>query len=363
MTIVDKVISLLNANGAMPLSDIYAGLPEHTQASIRGNINRYLGNKDAVIRRVDRGVYSVIEIVRITEQESGEKSIDYTVSYYVGKQMLTYFHQGYLTNADIPSGIYQRMDNFPLFEDLEEHKQSLQGILAHADVRDILPKLRSDYFDLLVTDPPYRVTSGGNKSKGAPKGMLSSNDGRIFQFNDLAFSDWIPDAYRILKPGAQAYIFTNFLNLRALWEECEKAGFKIHNLLVWMKNTANPSRWYMSNREFILYLYKKGPGQPASITDCGSKAVHQFKNIIGDKLHETEKPVDLLRMYVKNSCKPAGWVIDPFGGSMSTMAACLMEQAKCFTCEIDEKYIMPGVNRIKALLQFGQDMAHTVLPA
>jgi len=39
--------------------------------------------------------------------------------------------------------------------------------------------------DLIVNDPPYKVIGGGNKSPDAPKGCLSKNDGKIFEFNNL----------------------------------------------------------------------------------------------------------------------------------------------------------------------------------
>ena len=232
-------------------------------------------------------------------------------------------------------------------------------MLVNADARDVLSRIKDKSFDCLVTDPPYKVISGGNKSKGSPRGMLAKNDGKIFRCNDIRFDEWLPEMYRILKPGAQAYVFTNLLNLRDLWDCAESCGFRIHNLLVWEKNTANPSRWYMKNAEYILYMYKPGNGQPVSIKDCGSKMVHQFNNIVGNKVHETEKPVNLLKMYIQNSCPLNGWVIDPFAGSNSTMTAALLSGMRCFACEMDEKYIGPAVERISGLLQTGTDpLAH-----
>lgn len=358
MTIVEKVINLLDANGDMTLGQIYEHLPEHTKASIRGNINRYLKRPEAKIRRIDKGVYSVIEIVKVDKMDDGTSSINYTATYYSEDKLIQYIHEDFQITEAVEAGVYQRMDDFESFEDLENHMTSLRGVFCRADAREVMAKLKSESFDLLVTDPPYKTISGGNKAKGAPKGMLSKNDGRIFKHNDIKFSEWLPEAYRLLKPGAQAYIFTNLLNLKEVWEEAEKAGFKVHNLLVWEKNNATPNRWYMKNHEYVLYLYKKGMGQPVSIKDCGCKTVHQFDNIVGDKLHETEKPVDLLRMYIRNSCPVNGWVLDPFAGSASTLISSLLEKVRCFTIEIDEKYTDADMSRIKDYLVSGKDLAH-----
>lgn len=279
----------------------------------------------------------------------GQNLVSYTASYYANDKEAHFFHSEYKTSEPVSAGIYTRMDDFNSFEDLENHSASLRGILAKGDVRDILPKLKDGTFDLLVTDPPYKVISGGSGGKGAPRGMLSRNDGKIFEHNDIEFSEWLPEAYRLLKDGSQAYIFTNFLNLKSLMSEAKNVGFKVHNLLVWEKNTATPNRWYMKNCEYVLFL-RKGPAR--SIKNAGSKTVSRFNNIVGTKIHETEKPVDLLRMYIQNSTT-GGWVLDPFAGSGSTLEASLLEKVRCFTIEVDEKYISPILKRTNKLLMQG----------
>nr|DAH60846.1 MAG TPA: METTL3/METTL14-adenosine methylation, METTL3-METTL14 complex, RNA [Caudoviricetes sp.] len=54
--------------------------------------------------------------------------------------------------------------------------------------------------------------------------------------NDISLHDWIPGIYRVLKDGGRCYIFINSLNLKDMLVETEKAGFKLHNVLVWEKN-------------------------------------------------------------------------------------------------------------------------------
>ena len=105
----------------------------------------------------------------------------------------------------------------------------------------------------------------------------------------------------------------------------------------------------MKNCEYVLFL-RKGPAR--SIKNAGSKTVSRFNNIVGTKIHETEKPVDLLRMYIQNSTT-GGWVLDPFAGSGSTLEASLLEKVRCFTIEVDEKYISPILKRTNKLLMQG----------
>lgn len=190
--------------------------------------------------------------------------------------------------------------------------------------------------DLVVTDPPYRVISGGKpKRKGQPSGMLSLNDGKIFQHNDIDPEMWFPELYRVLKDNAHCYVMVNLLNLQEFMNAACQAGFKIHNLLIWKKNNATPNRWYMKNCEFTLFLYK---GKAKHIINCGSKQCHEFDNIRGRKSHPTEKPVELMEYYILNSSAENDTVLDPFMGSGSTGVACVNTGRNFIGMELDEKY-------------------------
>lgn len=50
------------------------------------------------------------------------------------------------------------------------------------------------------------------------------------------------------------------------------------------------------------------------------------------------KPVALCAYPIKNSSAPNGIVLDPFGGSGSTLIACEQLDRICFMMELDEKY-------------------------
>jgi len=126
-------------------------------------------------------------------------------------------------------------------------------------------------------------------------------------------------------------------------EVCRKTGFVLHNLLVWEKNTANANRWYMKNCEFTLF-FRKGPAK--TINNPSSKMVHQFKNIVGNKMHPTEKPVELMEYYILNSSNENDVVLDPFMGSGSTGVACVKNKRSFIGFEIDENYFNIAKERI-----------------
>lgn len=172
--------------------------------------------------------------------------------------------------------------------------------------------------------------------------MLSKNDGKIFTYNDLKISNWIKECYRVLKNETHIYIMTNFLNLEEYMQEIRNAGFELHNLLIWEKNNATPNRWYMKNCEYIIFA-RKGAAKP--INNCGTKTVLQIKNV-KNKIHPTEKPTELLRIFIENSTNENQIILDPFGGSMSTALAALQTNRRCISFEIDKDYYTIGLERI-----------------
>lgn len=207
--------------------------------------------------------------------------------------------------------------------------------------------MESECIDLLVTDPPYKTIGGGckdGKNSIRPKGMLSRNSGTLFQYQNVRISDWMPEVYRILKQESHAYIFTNVLNLTEMLNESQKVGFKLHNLLVWEKQNCVCSQYYMKNCEYVLFLRK---GKAKWINDIGgSKTVHQFDNIIGNKTHPCEKPIDLLKFYIVNSSNEGDIVFDPFCGTGSTLVAAKELDRKYLGYEIDKEYFDIAVDRL-----------------
>lgn len=205
--------------------------------------------------------------------------------------------------------------------------------------------IKDESIDCIITDPPYEVISGGaqeNEYVSRPTGILAKNDGKIFSYNDIDISVWISECFRVLKNNTHIYIMTNFINLEHYLSEIRKAGFDIHNLLIWEKNNATPNRWYMKNCEYIIFA-RKGAAKP--INNCGSKTVLTFNNV-KNRIHPTEKPIDLLELLITNSTLPGEIVLDPFGGSFSTALAAIKTGRKAISFEIDENFFNIGKERL-----------------
>lgn len=124
-----------------------------------------------------------------------------------------------------------------------------------------MKKIDDESIDLLVTDPPYKVTSRGNA--GNSGGMLQkklSMQGNIFEYNDTKPQEYIPEFYRILKDGSHCYIMTNHVNLQSILNIATECGFKFIKSLIWNKGNKIMGQYYMSQFEYILF-FRKGKGK------------------------------------------------------------------------------------------------------
>ena len=215
--------------------------------------------------------------------------------------------------------------------------------LYNDDCLNVLKDIEDNSIDLVVTDPPYEVITGGRNGgvKGKPSGILTENKQLM---KSIPKADlWLSECFRVMKDGTHIYIMTNTLNLTNYLNIINSVGFKLHNLLVWNKNNTTPNRWYMKNCEYVIFARK---GFAKSINNPSSQTVHNFDNIIGNKKHPTEKPVDLMKLYVENSSQVGDTVLDHFMGVGSTGVACKELGRNFIGVELDKQYFDIAESRI-----------------
>lgn len=215
--------------------------------------------------------------------------------------------------------------------------------LMQGDCLELMRDIPDGSVDMVLTDPPYKVISGGNRSANRPMGMLSKNDGKIFKHNSIGFSDYLPDLYRVMACRSHIYLMVNLVNLEDAMRCVREAGFKVHNLLIWNKNNATPNRWYMKNVEYVIFARK---GKAKTIFNPSSKTCHAFGNVAPGRLHPTQKPVELMQHYIENSSGIGDTVLDPFMGSGTTGVAAKNLGREFIGIELDEEYFKIAKERI-----------------
>ena len=214
---------------------------------------------------------------------------------------------------------------------------------------EFMKTLGDESVDLIVTDPPYKVTARGNA--GNSGGMMQSKlsmKGKIFKYNDINPIEYLPEFYRLLKDGSHCYVMTNHVNLQEMLNTATECGFHFITSLIWNKGNKIMGQFYMSQFEYILF-FRKGKGK--KINKCGTADIlnvpnKKTKGKDGKNIHDTEKPVELMKILIENSSQEGELVLDPFLGVGATAMACKELNRDYIGIELDENYYNIACNRI-----------------
>ena len=185
--------------------------------------------------------------------------------------------------------------------------------------------------NLVVTDPPYNVNYEGTAGKIKNDNLA---DEKFYQFLFDAFSN----IEKVMADDASIYVFhadTEGLNFRKAFSD---AGFYLSGCCIWKKPSLvlgrSPYQW---QHEPCLYGWKKS-GKHQWYADRKQTTIWEFEKTKRNTDHPTMKPIPLLAYPIQNSSMSNTLVLDPFGGSGSTMIACEQTDRDCYTIELDEKY-------------------------
>jgi DNA modification methylase len=196
-----------------------------------------------------------------------------------------------------------------------------------------------DRADLLWTDPPYGVDYVGKTARA----MTIRNDGRRGLQDLLRTAFAAVDAG--LEPGAAFYVAhpaglpaVPFINAVL------QTGWLVRQNLVWVKDTMVLGHSdYHYRHEAILYGYKPAAGRlgRGGMGWYGGEdqtSVFEIARPKASRDHPTMKPVALIEACVRNSSQREDVILDPFGGSGSTLIACHRLGRRAFLMEIDPRY-------------------------
>ncbi len=225
--------------------------------------------------------------------------------------------------------------------------------IYNMDCLEYMKILPDECIDLIVTDPPYKTTKRGGtgNSGGMCKKKEFSNGNGGFKYNDIKPSAYIPEFYRILKSGSHFYIMTNHINLYEILTVAQDSGFHFIKSLIWNKGNKIMGQCYMSQFEYILFFRK---GKHKKINNCGTSDILEIPNkktkgIDGKNLHDTEKPIELMKILIENSSNKGDLIYEPFMGIGSTVIACKELDRYYVSTEIDENYFNIAKDRIEKL--------------
>ncbi len=234
--------------------------------------------------------------------------------------------------------------------------------LVRGSWEKVLPTLAENSVDLLLTDPPYDTTS-------------------IDWDKAIDLSRFWNEAHRVCKPTAILAVFasgkfipkllnSNLKNYRyeLIWEKNMAVGFlhankrplRAHEQILifsekWGTSTYNPQK--NIGKPHKVGGTKLGEriahySQTRLIADVKTDLYHprsvlKYGNTLkGKSLHPTAKPLELVEFLLRSYSDPGDFVLDPFVGSGTTLAAALLNDRRGFGVELNQKHFQTAKKRL-----------------
>lgn len=347
-----------------------------------------LGIKEIPCIKVEDLSEEDLKVISLAEQRANELGEwDYEELY---KELISLGDKAFLTGFDIEAVKEMIEEELETPEEIEEidtpkikenyysqlgdiyflgnHKLMCGDSTKEEDIKKLVG---NDKMDLMITDPPYNIDYEGSDGQKIKNDNMDSSEFKEF------LNKFYKNAFNVMRDGASYYVFHADLETIAFREGIEKAGFKLSQCLIWVKNAFNLSRQdYNWRHEPCLYGWKEGAAhyflndytQDTVIEDIEnhkkkSKAelleyikdlhvkIDKYTTLIREDkpqrndLHPTMKPLKLIGRLMINSSKAEWNILDPFGGSGSTLMTAEQLNRFAFLMEYDPKYVDVIVKR------------------
>jgi len=253
---------------------------------------------------------------------------------------------------------------------------------------DILTLMNGEKADMCLTDEPYLLDYVGAKRHGKPTtGFGAKRNRRYLETESLPpdfISLWMANVAKVAKPNFSIISYENWKNTRAMWDEIEKY-WKVRNMLIWRLpnrhqgfsakykffskydiaivgssegkelNNEPEDELFQNEYETAIYAtsgkphwegYEKGKkNQPSDFIEFNaSDEKHSGQGIIFGT-----KPVEILIPYIKMLTKRGDLIIEPFGGSGSTLIASIKMKRRCYIMEKSPVYTEVIIKRWEKL--------------
>jgi len=240
------------------------------------------------------------------------------------------------------------------------------------DAKAVARVMGKNTIDMLYADSPYNIAldySKGISTNGKYGGKV--NDKKSPAEYHAFLKSCIENAKTVTKPNAHFFMWCDQSYIGLLQSIYEEAGVKNKRVCLWIKNNFNMTPQVAFNKAYEPCIYGTigSPYLNDKVTNLaeilnrdiqpGNRTIDDIIDLFDiwlakrlnaqDYTHPTEKPISLHEKPLRRCTKPGDIVLDLFGGSGSTMAACEQMKRKSFTIEKDPIFCDVIIQRYEKL--------------
>lgn len=237
-------------------------------------------------------------------------------------------------------------------------------VLLQGDCLEEMRKIPDNSVHLILTDPPYNVGNfmksrnvGIHRLKGRQNFTNDGWDNADEREFEKLMAGFLLESYRVLVPFGALVLFTSFQKVATVQNRATEVGLYYKTTGVWHRSNPMPRN---ANLHFInscdpwMYFIKAVKGKKTGTFNNGGRTIHDCIECPvagrGEKkisMHPTQKPENLMRMFVELLSNPGETVLDPFMGGGTTGVSCIRTGRDFIGIELSEEYF----NRAKERLE------------
>jgi DNA modification methylase len=223
--------------------------------------------------------------------------------------------------------------------------EEIRNKIILGDALDVLRKIESDLFDMVFIDPPYFLQLQKKKLKRwnvktDVEGVFDEWDKfSSFEEYDEFIRSILVEVKRVMKENATIWVIGTYHNIFRIGKIMQDLGFWILNDVIWVKTNPMPNWlgvrftnatetliWAVKDKKVKKYTFNKEMAKQFGIGKVGANVWQipicsgreRIKDENGNKIHSTQKPIELLKRVILTSTKEGDFILDPMAGTGTT---------------------------------------------
>jgi len=274
------------------------------------------------------------------------------------------------------------MDNLNIEHNIVIYDNQAKTLYSNNEIRNkiilgdalsVLRKIESNLFDMVFIDPPYFLQLQKKKlrrwnANTDVEGVFDEWDKfSSFEEYDGFIQSILSEVKRVMKENATIWVIGTYHNIFRIGKIMQDLGFWILNDVIWVKNNPMPNWlgvrftnatetiiWAVKDKKVKKYTFNKELAKQFGIGKIGANiwqipicsGKERIKDKDGNKIHSTQKPVELLRRIILTSTKEGDLILDPMAGTGTTGYVAKMLKGNFTMIEEKPEYVEAIVKRV-----------------
>jgi DNA modification methylase len=251
--------------------------------------------------------------------------------------------------------------------------EEIRNKVILGDALDVLRKIESGIFDMVFIDPPYFLQL---KKKKLKRWNVKTDVNGVFDEWDKfsSFEEYdefirsiLVEVKRVMKENATIWVIGTYHNIFRIGKIMQDLGFWILNDVIWIKNNPMPNWlgvrftnatetliWAVKDKKVKKYTFNKEMAKQFGIGKIGANVwqipicsgKERIKDENGNKVHSTQKPIELLKRVILTTTKEGDFILDPMAGTGTTGYVAKMLGRDFVMIEKNPEYVKAIIKRL-----------------